>query len=131
MLSCSDGLFLLRAETAPNGRAISSDRSEGRLVREKHPIKRNYARLYKIEQRTFLGIPNLPNSTARKSDIGREAGLGRVVSLISPYSSLRASKTPPPEKWNGSNKLAGYIFRNCAKWGCTASISVPGCLHVA
>ena len=40
-----------------------------------------------MEQRTFLETPNLVHGTARKSDIDRDPGLGRAMSLFSPYSS--------------------------------------------
>jgi len=46
-----------------------------------------------MEQRTFLETPNLVHGTARKSDIDRDPGLGRAISLFSPYSSNNPSKS--------------------------------------
>ena len=50
--------------------------------------KSNYARLCKSEQRDLLRGFRVGFWTARTSDIGREAGLGRAVSLLSPASVI-------------------------------------------
>src|SRR5580658_6734012 len=86
ILPRSGTFFLPRPEEAPSERLISSARSDGRLKQEEHRIKMTYARLYKIEQRTSLENPYLPHGTARKSDIGRDPGLGRAKSFLSPCS---------------------------------------------
>src|SRR5271167_2689167 len=50
--------------------------------REKHRIKRIYGRLYKIEQRASMGIPNLPEVRRERATLaGSRAGPGSIPHL--------------------------------------------------